>query len=98
MGELVGRNSKIETDLKKIKDEVLDCKKCQLYKTRICPVIGQGSHQAKICLIGEAPGANEDKTGRPFCGQAGKILDELLDSVGIKRKKIYVIYCEIFVS
>jgi len=81
---------KIEEKLKKIKDEVLACKKCPLYKTRTYPVIGQGNHQAKIMFIGEAPGFSEDKTGRPFCGQAGKILDELLESVGIKREEVYI--------
>ena len=76
--------------LKKIKEEVLKCQKCPLYKDRNYPVIGEGDHQAKIMFIGEAPGAQEDKTGRPFCGAAGKILDELLDSVGIKRKDVYI--------
>ena len=81
---------KTDKQLKEIKDEVLICQKCSLYKTRIYPVIGQGNHQAKIMLIGEAPGAQEAKTGRPFCGQAGKILDELLEAVEIKRKEIYI--------
>ncbi len=80
----------IDQELKKIKDEVVSCKKCSLYKTRIYPVIGEGNHQAKIIFCGEAPGAQEDKTGRPFCGAAGKILDELLECVGIKRKEVYI--------
>ncbi len=80
----------LEKDLKKIKDEVVSCKKCSLYKGRYLPVIGEGSHQAKIMFIGEAPGAQEDKTGRPFCGAAGRILDETLESVGIKRKEVYI--------
>jgi DNA polymerase len=54
------------------------------------PVIGEGSHFAKIMFIGEAPGRNEARTGRPFCGAAGKILDELLASVGIPREEVYV--------
>ena len=54
------------------------------------PVIGEGSHNAKIMFIGEAPGLNEAKTGRPFCGSAGKILDELLENAGIKREDIYI--------
>ena len=76
--------------LKKIKDEVLECKKCSLYKNRNYPVIGKGSHDAEIMFIGEAPGAQEDKTGHPFCGRAGEILDELLNSVSIKRQDIYI--------
>jgi len=80
----------IDEQLKKIRDEILACQKCSLYKTRILPVIGEGNHQAKIMLIGEAPGASEAKAGRPFCGEAGKVLDELLDKAGIKRKEIYI--------
>lgn len=84
----------IEEKLKKIKAEVLNCKKCSLYKERIqngfYPVIGQGSHQAKIMFVGEAPGLQEAKRGRPFCGAAGKILDELLYSVSIKREEVYI--------
>jgi DNA polymerase len=84
----------IEKELKKIKNEVSNCKKCSLYKERLkngfYPVVGEGNHQAKIMFVGEAPGLNEAKTGRPFCGAAGKILDELLESVGIKRENVYI--------
>ncbi|NDE68202.1 uracil-DNA glycosylase, partial [bacterium] len=54
------------------------------------PVIGDGSHDARIVLVGEAPGKNEAKTGKPFCGAAGKILDDLLASVGIDRSSVYI--------
>lgn len=80
--------------LKEIKDEVLNLKESTLYNFRIennsFPVIGEGSHFAKIMFIGEAPGRNEAKTGKPFCGAAGKILDELLLSVNLKREDIYI--------
>jgi uracil-DNA glycosylase len=80
--------------MKKIKDEVVALKNSPLYGFRIenknFPVIGEGSHNAKIMFIGEAPGRNEAKTGRPFCGAAGKILDELLEGAGIKREEIYI--------
>jgi len=80
--------------LKKIKDEVLNLNNSILCKERIknkaFPVIGEGSHYAKIMFIGEAPGKNEAATGRPFCGASGRILDELLSSVGIDRKRVYV--------
>lgn len=80
--------------LRKIKDEVVSLKESPLYKFRIennsFPVIGEGSHFAKIMFIGEAPGRNEAKTGRPFCGAAGKIFDELLSHAGIKREEVYV--------
>lgn len=80
--------------MRKIKDEVIGLKKSPLYKFRIenknLPVIGDGSHFAKIMFIGEAPGRNEAKTGRPFCGRAGDILNQLLESVDIKREDIYI--------
>ncbi|MCX6713892.1 MAG: uracil-DNA glycosylase [Candidatus Vogelbacteria bacterium] len=80
--------------LKKIRDEVLALTDSPLFAYRTAnnylPVIGEGSHTAKIMFIGEAPGKNEAKTGRPFCGSAGKILDDLLASVGINRPDVYV--------
>lgn len=80
--------------LKLIKDEVVALTNFPLYQFRIenknIPVIGEGSHFAKIMLVGEAPGKNEAKTGKPFCGAAGKILDELLLSIGIKREDVYI--------
>ena len=80
--------------LRKIKDKIVNAKNSPLYNFRIknkfLPVIGEGSHYAKIMFIGEAPGKNEALTGRPFCGAAGKILDELLSSIGIDRKEVYV--------
>lgn len=82
--------NKIDKKLVQIKEEVLKCQKCSLYKMRIYPVIGEGNHQAKIVFCGEAPGFNESKTGRPFCGDAGKVLDELLESVEIKRQEVYI--------
>lgn len=86
----MNKKFKIDEQLKKIKYEILNCKKCPLYKTRKFPVIGQGNHQAKIMFIGEAPGSSENLTGVPFCGAAGKILDELLESVKIKREDVYI--------
>lgn len=54
------------------------------------PVLGEGSHDAHIMFIGEAPGQNEAKTGRPFCGAAGKILDSLLASIDLPRESVYI--------
>jgi len=84
----------ITEKLRKIKEDVLNCKKCSLYKERIkngfYPVIGEGNHQAKIMFIGEAPGLQEAKSGNPFCGTAGRILNELLESIEIKREEVYI--------
>jgi DNA polymerase len=80
--------------LKKIKDEVVNLKSSPLYKERVknkvFPVIGEGDRYAKIMFVGEAPGRNEAATGRPFCGAAGKILDELLASISLDRKEVYI--------
>lgn len=80
----------MQNNLEKIKSEVVNCTKCSLHKQRTNAVAGEGSSKADIMFIGEAPGYNEDQTGRPFCGKAGKILDELLDSIGIKRENIFI--------
>ncbi len=76
--------------LQLLKQQILSCKKCDLHKTRTNPVTGEGSPDADIVFIGEAPGFNEDKQGKPFVGQAGKIFDELLNAVDLKREKIYI--------
>jgi uracil-DNA glycosylase len=86
-------NSRTE-EMRKIKDEILNLKKSPLYKYRtqnkFFPVIGEGSHDAKIMFIGEAPGKNEALTGRPFCGSSGKVLDKLLASIKLERKDVYI--------
>lgn len=88
------KESNLEEDLKKIRDEIIGLKKSPLYsyrtKNKYLPVIGEGNHNANIMFVGEAPGRNEAETGRPFCGAAGKILDELLQSIGLSRKEVYI--------
>jgi len=80
--------------LKKIKEEVLALKISPLYKYRndnkYYPVIGEGDHFAKIMFVGEAPGKTEALTARPFCGTAGKVLDRLIESAGMKRADVYI--------
>ncbi len=80
--------------MKKVEVDLIGLKRSPLYKYRTdnkyFPVIGEGSLNARIMFVGEAPGRNEAKTGKPFCGAAGKILDELLASAGIKRADVYV--------
>lgn len=80
--------------LYEIKQEIIALTASPLYTYRkenhYHPVIGEGSHDAKIMFVGEAPGKNEAEQGRPFCGTSGRILDELLSSVGIDRKTVYV--------
>jgi len=86
-------SSKTE-QLEIIKDEVFALTGSPLYgyrqENKYYPVIGEGSHDAKIVFIGEAPGKNEALTAWPFCGAAGKILDQLLASIGIARADVYI--------
>lgn len=80
--------------LREIKNAIVNLTESPLYEYRVengyFPVIGQGSHYADIMFIGEAPGKNEAETGRPFCGASGRVLDELLDSISLKREDVYV--------
>ena len=76
--------------LESIKNEVIQCVLCGLSATRKNAVPGTGSITRKIILIGEAPGKNEDETGSPFVGSAGKILDQALIDAQIQRKEIYI--------
>ncbi|RLF49486.1 MAG: uracil-DNA glycosylase [Thermoplasmata archaeon] len=73
-----------------LRDEVLNCKRCALHKTRTNVVFGEGPKDAEIMLVGEAPGRQEDNSGRPFVGAAGKFLTEALNSAGIERKEVYI--------
>lgn len=67
-----------------------NCHRCPLYKTAINAVPGEGNSKTQIMFIGEAPGRNEDETGRPFVGRAGKLLDQLLLSVNMDRKTVFI--------
>ena len=73
--------------LENLKQEALKCAACALCATRENIVFSDGSQNAKIMLIGEAPGADEDKQGKPFVGRAGKLLNEFLKLAGIDRQK-----------
>lgn len=70
--------------------EINNCKKCNLWKTRNEPLVGDGSVDAGILVVGESPGYNEDKIGRAFVGEAGKILDQLLSLINLSRSQIYI--------
>ncbi len=76
--------------LKVVAAEVSVCTKCDLCKGRTKAVPGEGTPQASILFIGEGPGVNEDKQGRPFVGQAGQFLEELLTSINLKRSDVFI--------
>jgi len=76
--------------LKKIASEISSCKKCALHYKRNKTVPGEGPPNANIFFIGEAPGRDEDETGKPFIGRAGKLLTKALEKAGIDRKKVFI--------
>jgi len=82
--------SETEESLKKVSDEVVVCTKCRLCETRTKAVPGEGSSAARVIFVGEAPGEQEDLQGRPFVGAAGKLLTELLASVGLRRGDVFI--------
>jgi DNA polymerase len=80
--------------MRKISDEIVALKESPLYAYRTeneyFPVIGEGAADARIMFVGEAPGETEAKTGKPFCGRSGKLLDQLLASIKMDRSTVYV--------
>lgn len=79
-----------EHTLVEIAQEIRQCKKCSLADTRKNAVPGEGPSNAEIMLIGEGPGFYENEQGRPFVGQAGKFLNELLENGGLKRENVFI--------
>ena len=73
-----------------LRDAVQGCRGCQLYKNASQAVFGEGTRSAAVMLVGEQPGDQEDRAGRPFVGPAGKLLDRALEEAGIDRKATYV--------
>ena len=69
---------------------VKNCTACDLHKTRTQTVFGTGNREARLMFIGEAPGAEEDKQGKPFVGRAGLLLTEMLRSIGFSREDVYI--------
>lgn len=76
--------------LSEYRKSVIGCSKCKLHKTRKNLVFGEGNPESPLVFIGEAPGREEDEMGRPFVGEAGKLLTQLLKSIGVERKGVYI--------
>ncbi len=79
-----------QQELDAIAQKVRACTACTLHKGRIIAVPGEGSAKAEIFFIGEGPGQKEDETGRPFVGAAGKLLEQLLESIGLTREDVFI--------
>lgn len=76
--------------LDEIAEEIKVCKKCPLHKWRTNAVPGEGNPHPEILIIGEGPGQNEDKFGRPFVGDAGKFLEKMLALIDLKREDVFI--------
>jgi len=76
--------------LSDVRHRVERCKDCVLYHSRVKAVPGEGPEKASIMFIGEGPGFHENQQGKPFVGQAGKFLDELLANAGVKREEVFI--------
>ena len=73
-----------------IESEIKDCRRCGLCQGRNHIVLGEGNRDADIMLVGEGPGGDEDKIGRPFVGKAGQLLDKMLASIDMRREDLYI--------
>jgi uracil-DNA glycosylase family 4 len=76
--------------LKEVYEQARGCVACQLHQTRTQVVFGAGNADADLMFIGEAPGADEDRLGLPFVGRAGKLLDKLLEEIGLERSDVFI--------
>ena len=73
-----------------LEQSIINCNKCKLCQNRTNIVFGVGNKNAKVMMIGEGPGADEDKEGIPFVGKAGQLMNKALEGLGIKREELYI--------
>jgi uracil-DNA glycosylase family 4 len=78
------------SELESLHERIRACTRCKLHAGRTNAVPGEGPARAEVLFIGEGPGFHEDKQGRPFVGAAGKFLEELLDSISLKREDVFI--------
>ena len=77
-------------NLESLKKEILACRGCDLHRTRTNVVFGSGNSRARLMFVGEAPGEEEDKQGKPFVGRAGQLLTKIIEAMGLKREDVYI--------
>ena len=85
-----GRGRSFVKSWDELYEACMACQKCPLAKTRHNVVFGEGARDAEVMFIGEGPGEQEDLTGRPFVGRAGKLLDDMLEMIDLKREKVFI--------
>ncbi|MCW8883508.1 MAG: uracil-DNA glycosylase [Sedimenticola sp.] len=88
--DLIQESSVSQLNWTQLEARVAECTACELHKTRTQTVFGIGSQSAKLMVIGEAPGAEEDRKGEPFVGRAGQLLTAMLGAIGLSREQVYI--------
>ena len=83
-------DAELDLDWPALQEAVSNCRSCDLHQTRTQTVFGVGDPDASLMVIGEAPGADEDRLGEPFVGRAGKLLDAMLEAIGFAREQVYI--------
>lgn len=86
----IGKNSAESSEWELLRQKVAQCTACALHQTRTQTVFGVGNENAKLMIIGEAPGFNEDKQGEPFVGRAGQLLTAMIKTMGFERSDVYI--------
>jgi uracil-DNA glycosylase family 4 len=76
--------------LDQIRADLGDCKRCRLHSSRIHLVFGEGPYRPRLVFVGEGPGFDEDRLGRPFVGRAGRLLDKMIAALGFRREEVYI--------
>ena len=71
-------------------DEMIHCQKCRLCRTRSSVVPGEGDPHARVMFVGEGPGQEEDRQGRPFVGRSGELLTRMIQAIGLERSEVYI--------
>ena len=89
-GETVPPEQLVADSLEKIRADLGDCQRCKLWQTRTHIVFGEGNAHAELMIVGEAPGADEDASGRPFIGRAGQLLTKMIEAINFKREDVYI--------
>ena len=85
-----GRAPSKAAQLARLAEEVERCRRCPLYRTRTHAVVSDGSSDARLVFVGEAPGRDEDMQGKPFVGAAGQLLTKMIEAMGMKRDEVYI--------
>ncbi len=84
------QSQRTSRDLQAVRNELGECTRCPLSKTRKNIVFGEGNPSARLMFVGEGPGADEDATGRPFVGRAGQLLTKMIAAMGLDRSEVYI--------